>query len=895
MFECRLTCAKLPLARTCTPPAVPRLYAFGDGFAIRRYHRTRHTHDTHTHHTHRTYYHLEFAWELDPHLARRLRGQRTTIRLECFLVDVHHKRQSLGFLVLDLRGAERLPATQSYRRLAGGGVGGVVKPELKMAFGMGDAVPMRTFDDDDDDDDAEAEAVMNAHLNAVTTPRTDVPLTWDEPSPLALNRLPSLPTTDDDSPWHQFRFGIDIKSVRNIQLQSSNIYFAYNYNPTGTRSPVYTYPPVTVNKPTREALLPNSFCAFEFVLHPRRVRAYLMGYPLQLELWHRDQYERDARIGLLTVDIGPLTTAPKRWVDNASSTGGRVVRTLMRTHDQYYYVKWAPEARAVLPDAVNKSPRFVTEVRVIMALEDFGPLEGGGPDDNSSVDMADLDVEERRRELALGDDEDDVAPVRAESRDVVEVNMASEHEDVVNMKASDAERENVVEMKTIAGPTPKEQVTERTKGTAVIAVTTPNASSAATAAALPMAGPAPRHHVPPTEVRFEESAASTATTSRLDEQTIAVQQELQLWRHDEEVTFIKRLRTVEADMERRLVRLWDRKHEDADQRTKLRLLELDAVHDKVNKFVEELSGREQKVNRAFIALRQKRDAGAADNKQRVAEIELALERLKTEAEHSVKAEKKNSALVAKEVATLKAEHRAVEDRLTKLRAEFDEAQRPVEPENQPAIDELTEKKEFLATDLTRLCEKLTAARAAKIKAKSNLAKLLSKLNDLKRQQMATEEERLARERAKLEEVRARALFTREQEELKADRDVLRSIRVEVENLQNRMSAARSVGSGTAAFRGNGETLGFDQHVDDGVGRENGHRGMAADVVSEDEASVISGRSHDVMPRHVVIVLTYSFHSFADYHSSHHQPSMPNPDSSSTKTLVQNSPEKSIVW
>lgn len=167
------------------------------------------------------------------------------------------------------------------------------------------------------------------------------------------------------SPWHQFRLSIDVKSIHRLHdMLNAEIYCTYYYTPFGTHSPISTYPYVQVAKSASTTLFNNSFTAFDFVMHPRRVDEYLSQFPLIIEVWKKDSYQRDEILGHATVDVSKLLSSKKRYFDDG--------KTVMKIYDAYHYV---------MKSGNERGGGISAELRVIMAIEDFGRIEEGCPSD----------------------------------------------------------------------------------------------------------------------------------------------------------------------------------------------------------------------------------------------------------------------------------------------------------------------------------------------------------------------------------------------------------------------------------------------------------------------------------------------------------------------------------
>ncbi|KAJ3179236.1 hypothetical protein HDU85_004925 [Gaertneriomyces sp. JEL0708] len=187
--------------------------------------------------------------------------------------------------------------------------------------------------------------------------------------PLTQTHESNHATTKDESiaPWHQYRFSVDLRSVRDFTLKSTNIFLKYAYPAFGTSSPVFSHPPLSVsrNATSHEILLPHSFCAFEFVMAPARLKTYLEAVPLVVEMWARDPFRRDYKLGSATVNLGDVWNMPKFEEEVAV---GRSVhdgkKATIQSMDQFVAV--------IADDDERKRVEKISDLRIVIALEDFG-------------------------------------------------------------------------------------------------------------------------------------------------------------------------------------------------------------------------------------------------------------------------------------------------------------------------------------------------------------------------------------------------------------------------------------------------------------------------------------------------------------------------------------------
>ena len=179
----------------------------------------------------------------------------------------------------------------------------------------------------------------------------------------SFNQGNSLKENVKPADWHQYRFSVDLKSIRDFQHVRGNVFFKYAYPPFGTSSPTISHPPCSVSKSISETVLPNTFCAFEFVMSPDRLRTYLDAVPLILELWNKDEFEKDIPFGLSTLHLAEIFKTASQILP-----GNPPIEVY--SLDSFYPITASGHDGGILAK--------VADVRVILALEDFGPVEEGG-------------------------------------------------------------------------------------------------------------------------------------------------------------------------------------------------------------------------------------------------------------------------------------------------------------------------------------------------------------------------------------------------------------------------------------------------------------------------------------------------------------------------------------
>ncbi|KAI9330751.1 Cep120 protein-domain-containing protein [Obelidium mucronatum] len=192
---------------------------------------------------------------------------------------------------------------------------------------------------------------------------------------------PNEKPVDQPSPWHQYRFSIDLRSLRGLDSKHGPIYLKYNYIPFGTTAPISTHPPVkpvapivsSSNHSQQSTLnLPQSFCAFEFVMGEERLLTYLEAVPLTVEVWCApDRYSKDVKIGIATVDLSIVCTKELKKLNDpvpVSLQSADIIVPIvsLKTIDD----STAPNTPTASKGKVVK----VGDLQIVVSLEDFGPV-----------------------------------------------------------------------------------------------------------------------------------------------------------------------------------------------------------------------------------------------------------------------------------------------------------------------------------------------------------------------------------------------------------------------------------------------------------------------------------------------------------------------------------------
>ncbi|KAJ3124557.1 hypothetical protein HK098_001057 [Nowakowskiella sp. JEL0407] len=227
------------------------------------------------------------------------------------------------------------------------------------------------------------------HTRTASTPKAEPVISKPEP------RIPTQ--------WRQYRFSIELQSLRNFKnvysRNPSSIFLRYTYTPFGS-SPFQTHPPVLVPAvpltTKQEIPFSNAFCSFEFIMSPDRLITYLEAVPLIVEVWGKDieGNKKDVKIGIVQIDMNGVWYADKRIVevDGDHSFGKDKKQAEMRVDDRWN-------------DVVTERGERIGGLRVLLALEDFGGVEDIDSVDVKNDKLLKLKMNSQSSEKPLRDEE----------------------------------------------------------------------------------------------------------------------------------------------------------------------------------------------------------------------------------------------------------------------------------------------------------------------------------------------------------------------------------------------------------------------------------------------------------------------------------------------------------
>jgi len=162
--------------------------------------------------------------------------------------------------------------------------------------------------------------------------------------------------------WHQYKFTINLQSIRNIKLNANNIYCKYLYLPFGNKLPHLTDPPINIID-NNEISIPCSSYSYEFFMDPLVLSNSLESIPLEIELWQKnDQLNREIKIGQTTLFMNEILGMPEisKSINNKQSFSIR---------------QWSNYVPIFSIENIGVPLEKIAELRILLQMEDYGLVE----------------------------------------------------------------------------------------------------------------------------------------------------------------------------------------------------------------------------------------------------------------------------------------------------------------------------------------------------------------------------------------------------------------------------------------------------------------------------------------------------------------------------------------
>ena len=115
-----------------------------------------------------------------------------------------------------------------------------------------------------------------------------------------------------------YRASVELRTIRGLSA-SSAVYLKYTHAlfasaPAGIKPTLgFRTSPLTRVPRHSETTIASGFCAHDFAAAQDALDSAAAEEPLVVEVWHRDKYKEDARIGIAAVSLQSVASAPPRY------------------------------------------------------------------------------------------------------------------------------------------------------------------------------------------------------------------------------------------------------------------------------------------------------------------------------------------------------------------------------------------------------------------------------------------------------------------------------------------------------------------------------------------------------------------------------------------------------
>lgn len=295
----------------------------------------------------------ELVWKLDEQAWKDVK-RVGKLRLQCSMRNLSGDSVSdLGYLILPL---SLTTYEAQYKPLMGVSTTSALRPEIRIGLRLS----MLDEVEDPVPPEADVESSQGSQI-------------LDQ---LSIHDQSEIQQPVDKGPWHQYRIGIDLKSLHTPQFPPTSVYLTYYYSPFTPKLPISTYPPIVAGMPSQEVLLPQSFNAWEFVMGKSDVQRFLGADGLMIELWVRSSDGKDEQIASSTVDVAKvMQTQSRAWSESPRKNKSMLSKNVkMQVLDEIYDLEWAQDLTGYDRE-VGRGGVGPARVRVIISLEDFGMID----------------------------------------------------------------------------------------------------------------------------------------------------------------------------------------------------------------------------------------------------------------------------------------------------------------------------------------------------------------------------------------------------------------------------------------------------------------------------------------------------------------------------------------
>ncbi|ORX48619.1 hypothetical protein BCR36DRAFT_584178 [Piromyces finnis] len=354
---------------------------------------------------------------------------------------------------------------------------------------------------------------------------------------------------------HQYKFTINLQSIRNIKLNAHNVYCKYLYLPFGNKLPQITYPPVDIVN-DNEIYLSCSSYSYEFFMDRLVLSNSLESIPLEVELWQKnDQLNKEIKLGQSTIFMNEILNMPEISKNN-------------KNKQDYKIQQWSTYVPIFSIENIGVPFEKIADLKIILQIEDFGLVE-----DKPSP------------------------PIQQNSSFLNQATPTPNNHSALNKpNCTQPLINNNNDINYTQTPQYKNQCYPESlkKNSNPYSIPTIN---------------------PTYEEKEEENEISSSYDDQLSNSSISIHEtneykvaiELELWKQNEQQKFKNELKKKEQELVNQLSKEWNKRNQERNSVFNKKVKELKDLEDKVKKLVNDLENREQNLMNDEEELRRRRD------------------------------------------------------------------------------------------------------------------------------------------------------------------------------------------------------------------------------------------------------------------------------------------------
>jgi centrosomal protein CEP120 len=257
--------------------------------------------------------------------------------------------------------------------------------------------------------------------------------------------------------------------------------------------------------------------------------------------------------------------------------------------------------------------------------------------------------------------------------------------------------------------------------------------------------------------------------------------ELELYRQAEEKKFRQELQAKEAELLSQLAAEWKRKEKDRESLLKRKMDEVNNLEIQFQKLITDLEGREKKLDQGEEDLIRRQQEVERELERRIEEARDATRRLQEEFRHRLELEKQKTADVEAQKRRVQTDKDDLESRYKALESEFIQFKRGLgastEAQLRAEVNSLVQSKAELEKQVVTLNQSKKHYKTEWMKALASLAKI-------KKEYQAEQEAAHLREKREVQRLKIQYMAKEELGNVDADRQALRSLRKELDEIKN---------------------------------------------------------------------------------------------------------------